>query len=129
MTELSMDAVQNWQRRYGASFGKLKAMLAGRHVVVLVCFLATFCAYVERLGFTIAYTRMAKAAQLDERVKGRVLSAFYWGYALSQATLKISNPVDARRAADRSLAAPLRKSSVDDRFCCSHSWPGHSHPW
>ena len=62
-----------------------------RHVIVFACFLATFCAYVERVGFSIAYTRMAKEAQLDEAVKGRVLSTFYWGYALSQARQSVLN--------------------------------------
>lgn len=52
--------------------------------MVFMCFLATFTAYVERVGFSIAFTAMAKEANLDELVKGKVLSAFYWGYALSQ---------------------------------------------
>ncbi|MEW5304853.1 MAG: hypothetical protein WDW36_007434 [Sanguina aurantia] len=52
--------------------------------MVFVCFLATFTAYVERVGFSIAFTAMAKEANLDESVKGTVLSAFYWGYAVSQ---------------------------------------------
>lgn len=55
-----------------------------RYRMVFVCFLATFTAYVERVGFSIAFTAMAKEANLDESVKGTVLSAFYWGYALSQ---------------------------------------------
>eukprot|EP00891_Asterochloris_glomerata_P006525 jgi/Astpho2/6525/fgenesh1_pm.00099_%23_3_t len=55
-----------------------------RHQIVLACFLATFTAYVERVGFSIAYTAMAKEAQVDEATKGTVLSAFYWGYGISQ---------------------------------------------
>lgn len=58
--------------------------LEPRYQIVLVCFLATFVAYVERVGFSIAFTAMAKTAEIDESVKGTVLSAFYWGYALSQ---------------------------------------------
>jgi len=64
--------------------------MESRHVIVLATFLATFVAYVERVGFSIAFTAMATAAQhssghaLGESVKGRVLSAFYWGYGLSQ---------------------------------------------
>jgi ACS family sodium-dependent inorganic phosphate cotransporter len=42
-------------------------------------------AYCERVGFSIAYTAMAKAAGVSEARKGSVLSAFYWGYGLSQA--------------------------------------------
>jgi hypothetical protein len=53
-------------------------------VIVVCCFLATFSAYVERVGFSIAFTAMAKAAGLDEAVKGNVLAAFYWGYGVSQ---------------------------------------------
>ncbi|KAG2423950.1 hypothetical protein HXX76_014891 [Chlamydomonas incerta] len=55
-----------------------------RYVIVLATFLATFTAYVERVGFSIAFTDLAKEAGVDESVKGAVLSAFYWGYALSQ---------------------------------------------
>lgn len=53
-------------------------------LIVACCFLATFTAYVERVGFSIAFTAMSKQAQLDEHVKGNVLSAFYWGYGVSQ---------------------------------------------
>jgi hypothetical protein len=52
--------------------------------MVVCCFLATFTAYVERVGFSIAFTAMSKQSQLDEHVKGNVLSAFYWGYGVSQ---------------------------------------------
>lgn len=57
-----------------------------RHGIVLICFLATFCAYVERVGFSIAFTAIAKSGGLDEGVKGTILSAFYWGYGVSQVT-------------------------------------------
>lgn len=55
-----------------------------RYQIVLACFFATFTAYVERVGFSIAFTAMAKDAGVDEAVKGTVLSAFYWGYGVSQ---------------------------------------------
>ena len=55
-----------------------------RYKIVACCFLATFAMYAERVGFSIAFTAMAKEAQLDESIKGTVMSAFYWGYALSQ---------------------------------------------
>ncbi len=55
-----------------------------RHQIILLCFLATFVAYVERVGFSIAFTEMAKQAGTSEAVKGAVMSAFYWGYAFSQ---------------------------------------------
>lgn len=58
-----------------------------RHNVVIACFLATLTMYVERVGFSIAYTAMAKEAEVDEALKGTVLSAFYWGYAISQVLL------------------------------------------
>eukprot|EP00803_Ostreobium_quekettii_P004842 evm.model.scf_728EXC.7 EVM.evm.TU.scf_728EXC.7 scf_728EXC:40676-43413(-) len=40
--------------------------------------------YVERQGFSIAFTAMARSAAIDEGVKGSVFSDFYWGYGLSQ---------------------------------------------
>jgi sugar phosphate permease len=55
-----------------------------RHQITLLWFMATFIAYVERVGFSIAYTAMAKRANVSESVKGTVLSAFYWGYGVSQ---------------------------------------------
>lgn len=58
--------------------------LSARHRIVAATFLATFVMYVERVGFSIAFTAMARDAGLDESTKGTVLSAFYWGYALSQ---------------------------------------------
>ena len=58
-----------------------------RHQIILLCFLATFVAYVERVGFSIAFTEMAKQAGTSEAVKGAVMSAFYWGYAFSQVGL------------------------------------------
>lgn len=55
-----------------------------RHQITALCFAATFVAYMERVGFSIAYTAMARQAGISEAVKGSVLSAFYWGYGLSQ---------------------------------------------
>jgi ACS family sodium-dependent inorganic phosphate cotransporter len=67
-----------------ASSRWLKLKLEPRYIIVLTCFLATFTAYVERVGFSIAFTSMAKEAGVDEARKGTVLSAFYWGYGVSQ---------------------------------------------
>lgn len=55
-----------------------------RYQIVFACFLATFVAYVERVGFSLAFTALAKDAQLGDKKKGTVLSAFFWGYAISQ---------------------------------------------
>ena len=57
-----------------------------RSLVVAACFLATFIAYVERTGFSVAYTAAAKEHAVSEAVKGTVLSSFFWGYAVSQAS-------------------------------------------
>ncbi|KAL3151824.1 hypothetical protein ABBQ38_012791 [Trebouxia sp. C0009 RCD-2024] len=61
-----------------------RIVLEPRHLIVLACFLATLSAYVERVGFSIAYTAMAKVDNVDEATKGTVLSAFYWGYGVAQ---------------------------------------------
>ena len=61
-----------------------KSKLDARYQVVFACFLATLFMYVERVGFSIAFTEMAKQAELDEATMGTVLSSFYWGYGLSQ---------------------------------------------
>ena len=75
-----------------------------KYAFIVACFLATFVAYVERVGFSIAYTEMAKLATVDEAVKGTVLSAFFWGYAISQVK---STPVLASCHADMQLSRQL----------------------
>jgi ACS family sodium-dependent inorganic phosphate cotransporter len=67
-----------------AAAGKAGRRWAPRSQIVLACFLATLTAYVERTGFSIAYTEMAKEAGVGEAEQGAVLSAFFWGYAVSQ---------------------------------------------
>lgn len=62
----------------------LHALRQPRHRIVLACFLATLIAYVERTSFSISYTLLAKAARVDEATKGTIMSAFYWGYGVSQ---------------------------------------------
>jgi hypothetical protein len=63
---------------------KRRPQLAERYRIVAACFLATFVAYVERVGFSIAFTEIAKGGGGGEALKGAVLSAFYWGYGVSQ---------------------------------------------
>ena len=60
--------------------------LEARYQIVFACFLATFTTYVERVGFPLAFTAVAKDAGIGEGKKGTVMSAFFWGYALSQAS-------------------------------------------
>ncbi|CAM6098394.1 unnamed protein product [Calypogeia fissa] len=55
-----------------------------RYVTVLLTFVCTAVCYVERIGFSIAYTAAASAAGVGDSTKGMLLSAFYYGYASSQ---------------------------------------------
>ncbi|KAJ7538317.1 hypothetical protein O6H91_11G043300 [Diphasiastrum complanatum] len=55
-----------------------------RYTVVLLTFVCTNVCYVERIGFSVAYTAAANAAGVKQATKGFVLSAFYYGYATSQ---------------------------------------------
>lgn len=101
--------VPNYHQVAGSrSSGGRRAGLQSRHVIIAACFLATFIAYVERTGFSVAYTAAAKERKLDEAVKGTVLSSFFWGYALSQVLcsqlpLRCVMPDRARECAGRSL--------------------------
>ena len=52
--------------------------------VVWLCTLCTFVAYVERVGFPIAYAQLAKREAVGEGVEGAVMSSFFFGYALTQ---------------------------------------------
>ncbi|KAJ0973179.1 hypothetical protein J5N97_021138 [Dioscorea zingiberensis] len=55
-----------------------------RYLIVLLTFICTNVCYVERMGFSIAYTFVADAIGVDQSSKGVILSAFYYGYVLSQ---------------------------------------------
>ncbi|KAK9128264.1 hypothetical protein Syun_017061 [Stephania yunnanensis] len=55
-----------------------------RYVIVLLTFICTFVCYVERVGFSIAYTAAADTAGINQSSKGIILSTFYYGYACSQ---------------------------------------------
>ena len=66
------------------SRGLLGAIAHKRYLICLFCFLATCCAYVERTGFSVAFTSLCKTEEVPERVEGMVMGAFYWGYGLSQ---------------------------------------------
>ncbi|OMO59100.1 Major facilitator superfamily [Corchorus olitorius] len=55
-----------------------------RYLIVILTFFSTSVCYIERVGFSIAYTVAADAAGISEASKGLLLSAFFWGYACSQ---------------------------------------------
>ncbi|KAL2538343.1 putative anion transporter 5 [Forsythia ovata] len=55
-----------------------------RYVIVILTFICTSVCYVERVGFSIAYTAAADAAGVNQSSKGMILSTFYYGYACSQ---------------------------------------------
>ena len=52
----------------------------------MACFLATFSFYVERTGFPVVFTQVAQEKNISETLKGTIFSAFYYGYATSQAS-------------------------------------------
>ncbi|CAA0822776.1 Probable anion transporter 5 [Striga hermonthica] len=55
-----------------------------RYVIVILTFICTCVCYIERVGFSIAYTAAADAAGVNQSSKGIILSMFYYGYACSQ---------------------------------------------
>ncbi|KAK5837077.1 probable anion transporter 5 [Gossypium arboreum] len=55
-----------------------------RYLIVLLTFVSTCVCYIERVGFSIAYTVAADAAGINQSSKGTILSTFYYGYACSQ---------------------------------------------
>lgn len=55
-----------------------------RYLIVLLTFICTCVCYIERVGFSIAYTIAADAAGVNQSSKGTILSTFYYGYACSQ---------------------------------------------
>ncbi|KAL1291257.1 hypothetical protein AAHE18_20G188200 [Arachis hypogaea] len=55
-----------------------------RYLIVFLTFICTSVCYIERVGFSIAYTVAADAAAVTQSSKGSILSTFYYGYACSQ---------------------------------------------
>ncbi|KAL2326516.1 hypothetical protein Fmac_025574 [Flemingia macrophylla] len=55
-----------------------------RYLIVILTFICTAVCYIERVGFSIAYTVAADAAGVNQSSKGAILSTFYYGYACSQ---------------------------------------------
>lgn len=75
------DAKKIHRIRLGLGF---KMRVPQRYVMVAMVFASTSICYMERVGFSIAYTAAAASAHVDERTKGYILSAFFYGYVLSQ---------------------------------------------
>lgn len=76
--------------RHRSARGEMKEHLSSRqkpiclrehHAITWCIFLCTFVCYVERMGFSIAFTELAFRAELSEGSKGKVLSSFFIGYA------------------------------------------------
>lgn len=61
-----------------------RSILPKRYLIVILTFICTSVCYIERVGFSIAYTIAADAAGVNQSSKGMILSTFYYGYALSQ---------------------------------------------
>ena len=70
-----------------------------KNQIIFTCFLATFIAYVERVGFSIAFTAISQQHDISKAALGGVLSAFYWGYGLSQVSLVSHLPLCISRRA------------------------------
>uniref|UniRef100_A0A0A9BRS6 Major facilitator superfamily (MFS) profile domain-containing protein n=1 Tax=Arundo donax TaxID=35708 RepID=A0A0A9BRS6_ARUDO len=62
----------------------LRMKFPKRYVIVLLTFICTNVCYIERVGFSIAYTIAADAIGVNQANKGMLLSMFYCGYVLSQ---------------------------------------------
>ncbi|KAL4614749.1 hypothetical protein ACB092_07G075600 [Castanea dentata] len=61
-----------------------KMTFPNRYLIVILTFISTSVCYIERVGFSIAYTIAADAAGVNQSTKGTVLASFYCGYACSQ---------------------------------------------
>ncbi|XP_050206982.1 probable anion transporter 5 [Mercurialis annua] len=55
-----------------------------RYWIVILTFISTCVCYIERVGFSIAYTAAADAVGINQSSKGTILATFYYGYACSQ---------------------------------------------
>ncbi|XP_042397056.1 probable anion transporter 6 isoform X1 [Zingiber officinale] len=55
-----------------------------RYSIILLTFICTRVCYLERIGFSIAYTAAADSIGVNQSSKGLILSVFYYGYVVSQ---------------------------------------------
>jgi len=55
-----------------------------RHTVVLLCFLATFICYIDRVNISVAIIPMAEQFGWSDTQRGLVLSSFFVGYLVTQ---------------------------------------------
>ncbi|KAG6467584.1 hypothetical protein ZIOFF_074614 [Zingiber officinale] len=55
-----------------------------RYSIILLTFICTSVCYLERIGFSIAYTAAADSIGVNQSSKGLILSVFYYGYVVSQ---------------------------------------------
>ncbi|CAI5960613.1 unnamed protein product [Closterium sp. NIES-64] len=68
----------------GSTAALFHLILPQRYVIVLLTLVCSAVCYIERVGFSIAYTAIAIREGVDQATKGWVMSAFYYGYASSQ---------------------------------------------
>lgn len=55
-----------------------------RHTVVMLCFLATFICYIDRVNISVAIIPMAEQFGWSDSQRGIVLSSFFIGYIVTQ---------------------------------------------
>ncbi|KAG6467587.1 hypothetical protein ZIOFF_074617 [Zingiber officinale] len=55
-----------------------------QYSIILLTFIYTSVCYLERIGFSIAYTAAADSIGVNQSSKGLILSVFYYGYVVSQ---------------------------------------------
>jgi len=55
-----------------------------RYTLVVLFFLSTVLCYIDRVNISVAIIAMARDRGYDPAAQGLVLSAFFWGYVLSQ---------------------------------------------
>ena len=60
------------------------AMRDARDALVRLTFAAAFACYIDRVGFPIVYTTLAREAWIPKTIQGSVHSAFYNGYTATQ---------------------------------------------
>jgi len=55
-----------------------------RYTLIGLCFLSTVLCYIDRVNISVAIIPMARDRGYDPAAQGMVLSAFFWGYVVSQ---------------------------------------------
>eukprot|EP00976_Prorocentrum_cordatum_P113320 1195678-Prorocentrum_minimum.AAC.7 len=97
---------------------------------MVLCFVGAMVCYLDRVGFPLAYTKMAQEAGINKSTQGMIHSAFYNGYTFTQLLLTdtraCSMPLADTRSVVQNISTYLNRLALGS--ACAR-WMGVSSLW